>query len=800
MAFEPKKFNELYEAMRSRTSVLTDFEVGSVSRTMYESFAYELGLLYQKMNLVYLSAFVDSAEGTHLDQVVAILGIQRSLPDFAVGEVVFLRDKGNADISIPVGTLVATEDTPELPKKVYQTIEAGVLAKDQSEVTVKVQAVNRGEEQDSDSERIVVMPRPIPGIKSVNNPQPVILVGRRRETDDELRRRAKNALLSSGKANLAALENAVLSLPGVLDVKVREDFHFAKGIVTLTRAPIPNAATVPKGSAISAGAFLPYRLVRDVLFDVGESVKDAQIVSLLEGKQGELPPGQTLKFDDSSLASTYALSYSQAIEQSQFGMAEVIVDTPDFDTIRPKVVAAVDAVRAAGVFVSVTGAQKVNVDGVFRIETAAQLNLSADERVAFEEKVRQQIVVFFETVKMGQPVLFSKMMKAVLSVDGVEDLSEFRISTLVSGPTGAVSRSYILANNKIEADELERFYPKHLCVASEDKLLPVNVTFKADTLDTPKTVDVRSALETYLNGIALGGLIARTEIQTRINSAVGGAAIDLKIRPVSWCPNPDIVPSDTAPNYAPKFVEKPVLGNLFGYKQEVQLGGALLLVLPNNVSEFDKGTIRTKARENIVAYLDSLSPEDDVIIETLLSEVKKDKRVLDTKISEDDLVVTIVSAPPVTDPNRLKDGKIDVKAFEKAVLGNSAFVIATEITNLEITVTAVTIVISQPAQPAPQVNVAALTPTIKAQVAHTIESFLVGYVPGQDLAYNDLKSAILNLSFGVSFTLTQLSLTGVSKAGFANQSTTAAAPKDIVVREIELAVMKPLPIANITVS
>src|SRR6478735_2752087 len=157
MAFEPKKFNELYEAMRGRTTVLTDFEVGSVTRTMYESFAYELGLLYQKMNLVYLSAFVDSAEGTHLDQVVAILGIQRSLPDFAVGEVVFLRDKGNADINIPAGTLVATEDTPEQPKKVYQTIEAAVLAKDQSEVTVKVQAIIRGEEQDSDPEQIVVM-------------------------------------------------------------------------------------------------------------------------------------------------------------------------------------------------------------------------------------------------------------------------------------------------------------------------------------------------------------------------------------------------------------------------------------------------------------------------------------------------------------------------------------------------------------------------------------------------------------------------------------------------------------------
>ena len=49
MAFEPKKFNELYEDMRVKTPpALTDFEVGSVTRTMYESFAYELGVLYHK--------------------------------------------------------------------------------------------------------------------------------------------------------------------------------------------------------------------------------------------------------------------------------------------------------------------------------------------------------------------------------------------------------------------------------------------------------------------------------------------------------------------------------------------------------------------------------------------------------------------------------------------------------------------------------------------------------------------------------------------------------------------------------
>ena len=68
------------------------------------------------------------------------------------------------------------------------------------------------------------MPRPVVGVKFVNNTEPIKVIGRRRETDGDLRRRAKNALLSSGKANIAAIENGLLALSGVLDVKVIEDF------------------------------------------------------------------------------------------------------------------------------------------------------------------------------------------------------------------------------------------------------------------------------------------------------------------------------------------------------------------------------------------------------------------------------------------------------------------------------------------------------------------------------------------------------------------------------------------------
>ncbi|HSB91487.1 MAG TPA: baseplate J/gp47 family protein, partial [Flavitalea sp.] len=714
-----------------------------------------------------------------------ILGIQRSLPDFAVGEVVFTRDKGNTDISIPAGTLAATEDTPELPKKVYQTIETVILAKDQSEVTIKVQAINRGEDQDSDAGSIIVMPRPIPGIKSVNNPQPVILIGRRRETDDELRRRAKNALLSSGKANLAALENAVLSLPGVLDVKVREGFHFAKGLVAISRADTTGEALLTKGVIASTGvppAQKRFRLTDDVYFADSEPEQEGELLSLLEGRQGELQTGSALQFEDASL-SGYTIVYTEPILQGQFGMADVIVDTPDFEAIRPKVSEAVENVRAAGIFINIIGPRKVKVDGVFRIEAIPQLNFSPEERITFEESVRQAVIQFFQGIKMGEPMLFSKMMKAVLSVEGVDNLAEFRLITRIDGPGGAISRQFVLADNKIEAAELDRFYATHLCIASEDKLLPVNIAFQATGLDSGKLDQAKASLEAYLNALPAGGTIERSQIENSINTALGASPSNLEVAPASWCPDPDeVIDPATITTYEAKFVEKPTLGNLFGYSQTVQMEGSLLLLLPDNTNDTQKATAKTNVLTAINAYLNALPPEADIVIDDLLNAIRAVKPVLDVRFEEDDLVIKINSIPA---PDRFVQGKIDIKSFEKGALGD--FLVATDISLVEVTVTAVEITIDSGADAS----------TVQSLVAHTINTFLAGYQPGQDMEFNDLKNTIQNISFGFSFSVTKLTLKAVSVVDGKEQNASLAAPANIEVRTVELAVMKP--IANDTV-
>ena len=229
MTFEPKKFEEIYTNMvqksQEKVPTLTDFQVGSVIRTMYESFAYEIGILYEQLNQVYLSAFIDSAEGPQLEMLVALLGIQRGLPDFAEGTVTFQRDLGTDIIEIPVGTLVTTEDSEKSPKKAYTTIESQIFPANSKTLDVKIQAVEPGEEQVTKEETINIMPLPVTGIKSVINKSPIQFTGKKTETDEELRKRAKIALISSGKASNIALENALLSQPSVKEVKLIERFN-----------------------------------------------------------------------------------------------------------------------------------------------------------------------------------------------------------------------------------------------------------------------------------------------------------------------------------------------------------------------------------------------------------------------------------------------------------------------------------------------------------------------------------------------------------------------------------------------
>ncbi len=183
---------------------LTDTEPGSVLRTLSETLALEIGRLYAQLDAVYQAGFVDTAGGSALDKVVALLGIERVTGAHPAGEVVFTRSRNSRGaVTIPAGTRLITEDG-EIE---YETTATVTLLEGQN--TVRVTA--RDLEVTNDpvgADALTVLPIPLAGIESVTNPNPTSITTQD-ESDAELRTRAKNFLHGSERATVGALQQAV---------------------------------------------------------------------------------------------------------------------------------------------------------------------------------------------------------------------------------------------------------------------------------------------------------------------------------------------------------------------------------------------------------------------------------------------------------------------------------------------------------------------------------------------------------------------------------------------------------------
>jgi len=189
--------------------VLTDIETGSVVRTLAEAVALEIASLSAQLDFVYQSAFIDTATGVALDNVVGLLGILRVSGGSSSGEVEFTRASGTTGvITVPAGTRVSTGDG----KVSYQTTESDSLAVGQNTARIAVRDLDPKNDP-VPAGALSLLPVPIAGIGSVSNPAPTARL-MRDESDDELRTRAKNFLHGSERATLGSIK-AALAAEGI---------------------------------------------------------------------------------------------------------------------------------------------------------------------------------------------------------------------------------------------------------------------------------------------------------------------------------------------------------------------------------------------------------------------------------------------------------------------------------------------------------------------------------------------------------------------------------------------------------
>jgi hypothetical protein len=187
-------------------SLLTDINIGSVTRTLTEAIGRETATLYQQVYQAYLAGFIDTATGQSLDYVVSILGVVRKGAEYATGIASFQRDpESDGNVTIPDGTRVATAK-----RVVFETTQLRTLQRGQQRLDVPIRASDKakGPLGVVPPGAIVALEVPIEGIASVTNFDPTVL-GAAPESDDALRARAKATLQGIGQATLAALARAL---------------------------------------------------------------------------------------------------------------------------------------------------------------------------------------------------------------------------------------------------------------------------------------------------------------------------------------------------------------------------------------------------------------------------------------------------------------------------------------------------------------------------------------------------------------------------------------------------------------
>lgn len=201
---DPGTLVEISYQRRDARTQLTDLEVGGVARTIVEAVARETAQVHAELQGVYEAAFLETATGRSLDNVVALVGVERVPAGRARTSLSFTRDTGSSGtITIAAGTRVMDANV----QIEYQTVATVTLSPAQTRVNVEALDVEPGNAPVA-ANVLTILPVPIAGIVSVTNPAPA---GRAEsgETDEELRARARAFLQGSEQGTIGALRSAL---------------------------------------------------------------------------------------------------------------------------------------------------------------------------------------------------------------------------------------------------------------------------------------------------------------------------------------------------------------------------------------------------------------------------------------------------------------------------------------------------------------------------------------------------------------------------------------------------------------
>lgn len=406
--------------------VLTDRNPGSITRVLAESMALEFAVLAHQLELVYDAAHVETASGRDLDQVAALVGMARRGQLHARGELTFRRaTPAAADITLAAGTQVSTAEPPLVT---VETTQTATLRRGTLAVTAPVRALAEGPAGVAAARTLTVLHRPVLGVEEVLNTQ-ALSFGGGAESDGELRARARRALETSGRSTVGAIRGALASLEQIReqDVMIEEDHLAFPGVVKVAIAADLDDET--KRAA--------HRLIEDHRPAGVRVVHDIQVPTETAPVVGEVEEG---------------------------GGGDGPAETGSVDGFRFPV-----RLRA--------------------VVTPASTELTPRERETLELAVLDVIRAHVDSLSVGQPVVYNRIVAVVMALDGVLDVV-LDLSPAAAGPEPAGRRNLRPPSGTrpwLGADELE--------VTLAGALVALDVTVELERLGSAATADATVALQ-----------------------------------------------------------------------------------------------------------------------------------------------------------------------------------------------------------------------------------------------------------------------------------------------------------------
>jgi len=243
-------FEYLLRNTNGRVSLLAP---GSIARALVETANRNLEGLYESLSVNHAMAFLSQATGVYVDMHAAMFGIRRRAPrqariQVADSSVRFYVSTGTLATRLPLAGNLNQGLVPKGTRiwndgsaVIYEVEADTTFSATATEVFVAVRAIEAG--SGSNVGAFALRNHDLPQTDVLVTNTSSIVTGRDEESDEDLRARISNVVISQQPANSTSVRFAALAVPGVADVLI-DPFAFGAGSFKLVIIPAGNRVPV----------------------------------------------------------------------------------------------------------------------------------------------------------------------------------------------------------------------------------------------------------------------------------------------------------------------------------------------------------------------------------------------------------------------------------------------------------------------------------------------------------------------------------------------------------------------------